>query len=98
MSIDVKPLWDKVVVKRLKAAEKSRGGIILPEISKKKPNRGEVVAIGDGQLMFDGTVVPLKVKVGDIVLFAEYGGADVEIDGNEYSIFSERDILAVEGK
>ena len=90
-----RPLHDRVVVKRIDAEEKTRGGIIIPDTAKEKPQKGKVIAVGTGRVLENGQRVPLEVKEGDIVVFAKYGGTEIEIDGEEYVILSERDLLAV---
>ena len=89
------PLNDKIVVKRLEADEKTVGGIILPDTAKEKPKQGEVLALGEGKPLEDGKRAPFQVKVGDRVLFTSYGGSEVTLDGKEYLIMTEDDILAV---
>lgn len=91
----IKPLNDRVVVKVLAEEEKTRGGIVLPDTAKEKPQRGEVIAVGPGAVRDDGSRTPLDVKVGDRVLFAKYGGTEIKLDGEEYLILRESDILAV---
>jgi chaperonin GroES len=93
----LKPLADRVIVKKLEAEEKTSGGIVLPDTAKEKPQQGEVLAIGPGKIDDKGNRQPMEVKVGDKVLFAKYSGTEVKIDGIEYLILSERDILAVVG-
>lgn len=94
--LKIKPLRDKVVVKRLEEEEqKTPGGIIIPDTAKEKPQMGEVLAVGKGKVLQDGKVVPPEVKVGDKVLFARYAGTEVKIDGEEYLIMSEDEILAI---
>jgi len=93
----LKPLADRVVVRKLEAEEKTAGGIVLPDTAKEKPQQGEVLAAGPGKLDEKGNRAPMEVKVGDKVLFAKYSGTEVKIDGVEYLIISERDILAVVG-
>lgn len=95
--LSLKPLADRVVVKKLDAEEKTAGGIVLPETAKEKPQQGEILAAGPGKLDDKGTRQPLEVKVGDKVLFAKYSGTEVKIDGVEYLILAERDILAIVG-
>lgn len=97
MKLQLKPLADRVVVKKLEAEEKTAGGIVLPDTAKEKPQQGEVLAVGPGRLDDKGTRQPMEVKVGDKVLFAKYSGTEVKIDGVEYLILAERDILAVIG-
>ncbi|AFV75116.1 co-chaperone GroES [Thermus oshimai] len=91
----IKPLGDRVVVKRIEEEPKTKGGIVLPDTAKEKPQKGKVIAVGTGRVLENGQKVPLEVKEGDIVVFAKYGGTEIEIDGEEYVILSERDLLAV---
>jgi len=91
----VRPLYDRVVVKVLEQEEKTRGGIVLPDTAKEKPQKGEVIAVGPGAVRDDGTRVPPEVKAGDKVLFAKYAGTEVKVDGEELLILRESDILAV---
>ena len=93
--LNIKPLGDKVIVQRLKAEEKTAGGIVLPDSAKEKPQRGKIISVGDGKALDDGTVKKVQVKKGDMVLFTSYAGTDVKIDGKEYLIMSESDIMAV---
>ena len=91
----IKPLGDRVVVKRIEEEPKTKGGIVLPDTAKEKPQKGKVIAVGTGRVLENGQRVPLEVKEGDIVVFAKYGATEIEIDGEEYVILSERDLLAV---
>jgi chaperonin GroES len=92
----IRPLGDRVLLKVLEAESKTKGGILLPDTAKEKPQEGEVVATGKGRLSEDGNIQPLEVKTGDRVLFAKYGGTEVTTkDGEEYLIVKEEDILAV---
>jgi chaperonin GroES len=91
----IKPLGDRVVVKRIEEEPKTKGGIVLPDTAKETPQKGKVLAVGTGRILENGQRVPLEVKEGDIVVFAKYGGTEIEIDGEEYVILSERDLLAV---
>ena len=91
----IKPLGDRVVVKRIEEEPMTKGGIVLPDTAKEKPQKGKVIAVGTGRVLENGQRVPLEVKEGDIVVFAKYGGTEIEIDGEEYVILSERDLLAV---
>jgi chaperonin GroES len=91
----LRPLGDRVVVKRVEEEAKTKGGIVLPDTAKEKPQKGKVIAVGSGRVLDNGTKVPLEVKQGDTVVFAKYGGTEIEIDGEEYIILSERDLLAV---
>lgn len=91
----IKPLYDKVLVERLKAEEKTAGGIVLPDTAKEKPTEGRIVATGDGRLTNDGERVAPSVKVGDRVLFGSYSGTEIKAEGKEYLILDESEILAV---
>ena len=91
----VKPLGDRILVKRLEEEEQKRGGIIIPDTAKEKPQRGEVVAVGNGKLNEDGKREPLEVKKGDKVLIGKYAGTDVTIDDEEFVIMREEDVLAL---
>jgi chaperonin GroES len=92
---NIRPLHDRIIVKRLKEEEKTKGGIIIPDTAKEKPVEGEVLAIGNGKALENGSVRKLDVKVGDRVLFGKYSGTEVKIDGEERLIMREDDILAV---
>jgi chaperonin GroES len=91
----VRPLQDRVIIKRVKEEDRSKGGIIIPDTAKEKPIEGEIIAVGNGKVQEDGTVRKLDVKVGDRVLFGKYNGTDVKIDGEERLIIREEDILGV---
>jgi chaperonin GroES len=91
----VRPLHDRVVVKRLEEEEKTVGGIIIPDTAKEKPQQGKVIAVGKGRILEDGKVTPLIIKEGDRVLFSKYGGTEIKIDGEEHLIMREDDILAI---
>ncbi len=91
----VKPLNDRVLVKRLEAEEKTKGGIVLPDTAKEKPKTGEIVEVGPGKLNDKGERQPLQVKKGDKILFESYAGTEVKINGEEYLIMKEDDILAI---
>jgi len=91
----VKPLYDRILVKRLNTEEKTKGGIIIPETAKEKPQEGKVVSVGKGKLLEDGSTRPLDVKVGDRILFSKYGGTEINIEGDEYLILREDEVLAV---
>src|SRR5580692_7563689 len=91
----IRPLQDRVMIKRVKEEDKSKGGIIIPDTAKEKPVEGEVIAVGNGKVQEDGTVRALDVKVGDRVLFGKYNGTEVKIDGEERLIIREDDILGV---
>jgi chaperonin GroES len=91
----IRPLADRVVVKRLEQEEKTKGGIIIPDTAKEKPIEGKVVAVGSGKLQKNGKVRPLAVKEGDRILFGKYSGNEVKVDGVELVILNEDDVLAV---
>jgi len=91
----LKPLADRVVVKAIQQEEKTKGGIVLPDTAKEKPQEGEVGAVGPGKLLDNGERAPMEVKPGDKVLYAKYAGTEVKIDGEEYLIMRESDILAI---
>jgi len=93
----VRPLADKVIIKRLEAEEKTKGGLFLPDTAKEKPQRGTIIAVGDGKLLDDGTRAAFQVKKGDVVLFSTYGGTEIKVDGENYLVMEESDILAVIG-
>ncbi len=93
--VRLKPLADRVVVKKLAAEEKTAGGIVIPDTAKEKPQQGEILAVGPGKFDENGKRQPMELKGGDKVLFAKYSGTEVKIDGIEYVIMAERDILAV---
>ncbi|NPA25104.1 MAG: co-chaperone GroES [Deltaproteobacteria bacterium] len=93
--MNIRPLQDRIIVKRLEEEEKTKGGIIIPDAAKEKPMQGEVVAAGKGKVNEDGKVNPLDVKVGDRILFGKYAGTEVKIDGEEYLIMREDDVLGV---
>jgi chaperonin GroES len=95
----IRPLQDRVIVKRLEEEEKTKGGIIIPDTAKEKPQEGKVIAVGKGKVSEEGKVIPLDVKVGDRILFGKYSGSEVKIGGEEHLIMREDDILGViEGK
>jgi len=91
----VKPLHDRIIVRRLEEEEKTKGGIIIPDTAKEKPIEGKVIAVGTGKMKKDGTKLPLEVKKGDRILFAKYSGTEVKVDGEEHLIMKEEDVLAV---
>lgn len=93
--MNVKPLGDKILIKRQEAESKTSGGIVLPDTAKEKPKEGKVVALGDGRITGSGDKVKPQVKKGDRVLFASYAGTEVQINGDEYLLMSQDDILAV---
>jgi chaperonin GroES len=92
--MNIKPLGDRVVIKVMESEETTKSGIVLPGTAKEKPMQGEVLAIGSGE-MIDGKKVPLEVKVGDKVIYSKYSGSEVKMDGNEYLIIRQSDILAI---
>jgi len=95
----IRPLQDRVIVKRLEEEEKTRGGIIIPDTAKEKPQEGKVIAVGKGKVTEEGKLIPLDVKAGDRILFGKYSGTEVKIEGEEHLIMREEDILGViEGK
>jgi chaperonin GroES len=91
----IRPLQDRVIVKRVEEEEKTKGGIIIPDTAKEKPMEGKVIAVGKGKVLEDGKIHSLDVKAGDRVLFAKYAGTEVKIDGEEHLIMREDDILGV---
>jgi len=93
--MNVRPLSDRVLVKRLQEEETTKGGIIIPDTAKEKPQQGKVVAIGDGKLLDNGTRITPAVKVGETVLFGKYAGTEIKIEGEEYLILREDDIFGV---
>jgi chaperonin GroES len=99
MGMKIRPLQDRVIVQRVQEEEKTKGGIIIPDTAKEKPQEGKVVAVGKGKVNDDGKLTPLDVKAGDRILFGKYSGTEVKIDGEDYLIMREDDILGVlEGK
>lgn len=95
MSTKVRPLHDRVIVRRLDEVEKSAGGIIIPDTAKEKPVEGEVIAVGKGKILENGDVRPLDVKAGDRVIFSKYAGTEIKLDGKEFLMMREDDILGV---
>ncbi len=93
--MNLTPLHDRVIIKPAPAEEKTKGGLIIPDTVKEKPQRGEIVAIGTGKVAEDGKVTPLAVKVGDSVLYGKYSGTEVSVDGVDYLIMRESDIFAI---
>ncbi len=91
----IRPLQDRVLVKRIQEEEKTKGGIIIPDTAKEKPQEGRVVAVGKGKISEDGKIIPLDVKVNDRVLFNRYAGSEIKIDGEEHLIMREEDILGI---
>jgi len=96
VGMKIRPLQDRVIVRRLEeAVEKTKGGIIIPDTAKEKPQHGKIIAVGKGKVNDDGKVMPLDVKVGDKILFGKYSGSEIKIDGEEHLIMREEDILGV---
>jgi chaperonin GroES len=91
----IRPLHDRVLVERLEEQEVKKGGIIIPDTAKEKPQEGRVIAVGNGKVSDDGTKIPLEVKNGDRVLFGKYSGSEVKLDDKEYLILREEDVLAI---
>lgn len=91
----IRPLQDRIIVKRIEEDEKSKGGIIIPDTAKEKPQEGKVVAVGKGKVNEDGKITPLDVKVNDRILFGKYSGTEINIDGDEHLIMREDDVLGV---
>ena len=97
MAVNVRPLADRVIVKPIEASESKKGGIIIPDTAKEKPQEGEVVALGTGKRDDDGKIIPFTVKKGDKVLISKYGGTEIKIEGTSYLIMREDDILGIIG-
>jgi chaperonin GroES len=93
--VNLKPLGDRVVVEHTEQAEKSAGGVFLPDTAKEKPQEGRVLAVGTGRTLDNGTSLPMSVKVGDKIIYSKYSGSEVKVDGKEVLIISEKDVLAV---
>ena len=93
--MQIRPLHDRLIVKRLEEEEKTKGGIIIPDSAKEKPIEGKVIAVGEGKLNKDGKKIPLEVKKGDRILFARYAGSEVKIDGEEHLMMREDEVLAI---
>jgi chaperonin GroES len=91
----IRPLYDRIVVKRIEEKEQMQGGLYIPDTAKEKPQEGEVVAVGKGKRLEDGKVVALDVQVGDRILFGKYSGSDIKIDGDEYMIMREDEVLGI---
>ena len=91
----VRPLHDRLIIKALEEEEKTKGGIIIPDTAKEKPVEGKVIAVGAGRINKDGKKMPLEIKKGDRVLYAKYGGTEIKMDGEEYLMMKEDDILAI---
>ena len=97
MAVNVRPLGDRVLVKPLEASETKKGGIIIPDTAKEKPQEGKVIALGTGKRDDDGKILPFTVKAGDTVLISKYGGTEIKIEGTSYLIMREDDILGIIG-
>jgi chaperonin GroES len=93
--MNIRPLHDRVVVERLEEERKSAGGIVIPDTAAEKPDQGKVIAVGNGKILEDGKIRPLDVKVGDRILFGKYSGSTVKIEGTEYLVMREDDIMGV---
>jgi chaperonin GroES len=93
--VKIRPLQDRVIVKRIEEEAKSKGGIIIPDTAKEKPQEGKVMAVGKGKANEDGKVTPLDVRVNDLILFGKYSGTEINIDGEEHLIMREEDILGI---
>ena len=93
--MNLKPLGEKVIVEVLEAKEKTKGGIVLPDSAKEKPQEAKILAVGSGKVLSNGKVVPPEVKVGDVVLFGKYSGSEIKLSGKEYLIINQDDVLAV---
>ena len=94
---NVRPLHDRLLVRRIEETETAKGGIIIPDTAKEKPQKGEVLAVGNGKILDDGTKIPLDVQVGNKILFGKYTGTDIKIDGEEVLILREDEVLAIVG-
>lgn len=95
MATKVRPLYDKIVVRRIREDEKTKGGIIIPDTAKEKPQEGEVIAVGSGKILEEGKRVPLEVKAGDRILFGKWSGNEIKLEDEEYLIMKEEDVLGV---
>ena len=93
--LSVRPLHDRILVRRMSEEEKTAGGIIIPDSAKEKPQRGEIVATGNGRVTEDGKTLPLEVKAGDKVLFGKYSGTELKLDGSEFLMMREEDVLGI---
>ena len=91
----IRPLQDRIIVKRLEEEDKTKGGIIIPDSAKEKPQQGEVISVGKGRVADDGKLVPMEVKKGDRILFGKYSGTEIKLDGVEHLILREEDVLGV---
>ena len=95
MSISIKPLEDRIVIRQVEAEQTTASGLVIPDTAKEKPQEGEVIAVGPGRVDDKGNRIPVDVKVGDVVIYSRYGGTEVKYDGQEFQILSSRDVLAV---
>lgn len=95
MSISIKPLEDRIVIRQVEAEQTTASGLVIPDTAKEKPQEGEVVAVGPGRVDDNGNRIPVDVKVGDVVIYSRYGGTEVKYEGQEFQILSSRDVLAV---
>ena len=95
MSISIKPLEDRIVIRQVEAEQTTASGLVIPDTAKEKPQEGEVIAVGPGGVDDNGNRIPVDVKVGDVVIYSRYGGTEVKYDGQEFQILSSRDVLAV---
>ena len=95
MSISIKPLEDRIVIRQVEAEQTTASGLVIPDTAKEKPQDGEVIAVGPGRVDDHGNRIPVEVKVGDVVIYSRYGGTEVKYDGQEFQILSSRDVLAV---
>ena len=95
MSISIKPLEDRIVIRQVEAGQTTASGLVIPDTAKEKPQEGEVIAVGPGRVDDSGNRIPVDVKVGDVVIYSRYGGTEVKYDGQEFQILSSRDVLAV---
>jgi len=93
--VKIRPLYDRIVVKRIEQQEQLQGGLYIPDSAKEKPQEGEVVAVGKGKRLEDGKVIPLDVQAGDRILFGKYSGSDIKLDGDEFLIMREDEVLGV---
>ena len=98
MTVKIKPLADRLVVKPIEREEKTKSGLILPDTAKEKPQEGEVMAVGPGKMSDEGNRIAMEVKVGDLVIYAKYGGTEIKLDGEELMILRESDVLAIKAK
>ena len=95
--MNLKPLYDNVLLKRVEAVQKTKSGLYIPDSAKEKPLEGKIIALGSGKILEDGKILPLTVKVGDFVLFGKYAGTELKLDGEEYLLVKESDLLGIIG-